>query len=33
MDVLHVRDGLIREIVAFEAGQLGRFDLPASLPA
>jgi RNA polymerase sigma-70 factor (ECF subfamily) len=33
MDVLHIEDGLVREIVTFDAGQLGRFDVPASLPA
>ena len=33
MDVLHIEDGLVREIVTFDAGQIARFDVPQSLPA
>jgi RNA polymerase sigma-70 factor (TIGR02960 family) len=33
MDVLHVEDGVIRDIVAFDASLLGSFDLPATLRA
>ncbi len=33
MDVLHIEDGLVRDIVTFDADHFDRFDLPASLPA
>ncbi len=33
MDVLRIEDGLVREIVTFDARRLGAFDVPASLPA
>jgi len=33
IDVLHIEDGLVREIVTFDSSVFGRFDLPASLPA
>jgi RNA polymerase sigma-70 factor (ECF subfamily) len=33
MDVLRVEDGVVREIVTFDASLLGAFDLPATLPA
>ena len=33
MDVLHVEDGVVRDIVAFDSSLLGPFGLPATLPA
>jgi RNA polymerase sigma-70 factor (ECF subfamily) len=33
MDVLRIEDGLVREIVTFDAGVLGQFDVPETLPA